>query len=204
MNVEQIKVMLVLDPKLSKKDIFRDAIEAVNAGMQSIQYREKEKSSLEMLKECIQLREICGSKALFFVNDRVDLAFVSGADGVHLGQEDLPVAEAKIIFPNGLIGVTVHNVVEAVDAERDGADYVSVSPVFHTNTKSDAGKQVGLEMIRSVRAAVLIPVMGIGGINSGNAKSVIGAGADSISVVSCIVASDDVERETKKLLKAIE
>ena len=204
MKAEKFRVLLVLDPKLSKKDIFRDAIEAVKAGIQSIQYREKEKSSLEMLKDCIQLREICGKKALFFVNDRVDLALASGADGVHLGQDDLPVAEARNIFPNGLIGVTVHNIEEAIDAERDGADYVSVSPVFHTDTKSDAGKQVGLEMVKAVREAVSVPVMGIGGINSSNAKSVMSAGADSVSVVSCIVASDDVERETKKLLKAIE
>ncbi len=202
-EIEKIRVMLVLDSGLTKKSIFEDAESAVRAGVPAIQYREKEKTVREMLEDCRKLKEICAGKALFFVNDRVDIALAVGADGLHLGQEDLPVEIARTLLPNAVIGVTVHNLEEAVKAEKGGADYVSVSPIFHTDTKKDAGKEVGLEMVKRVRRVVSIPVMGIGGINAGNARKVIKAGADAVSVVSCIVASDDVEAASKELLEAL-
>jgi len=203
MKAERLRVMLVLDPKLTKKDIFDDAEKAIAAGIPSIQYREKEKSSEEMLAECQKLKSTCAGKALFFINDNAELALAAEADGIHLGQDDLPLAEAREKLPNAIIGITVHNIEEAKKAEAEGADYVSVSPVFHTDTKADAGEQVGLEMVRKVKDSVSVPVMGIGGINSGNAKSVIEAGADSVAVVSCIVCSGDVFESSKKLLEAI-
>ncbi len=203
MEKEKIKAMLVLDSKLSKKDIFYDARKAILGGIPSIQYREKEKSTKEMLEECIALKKICAEKALFFVNDRADLAFAVGTDGLHLGQDDLPMKKAREILPNAIIGVTVHNAQEAVQAEKDSADYVSVSPVFRTGTKKDAGKEVGLKMIRKVRDAVKIPVMGIGGINQENAREVIQSGADCVSVVSCIVCNDNVFKASKLLMRAL-
>ena len=203
MNLDKLRVMLVLDPKLTKKDIFEDCENAVRAGIPSIQYREKEKGKGEMLEECRKLKETCSGKALFFVNDRADIALAAGADGLHLGQDDLPLAEARKLLPNAIIGITVHSVEEAVEAEKGGADYVSVSPVFFTATKSDAGNAIGLEMVKKVKESVKIPVMGIGGINSENAKSVIDAGADYVAVVSCIVCSEDVFEASKKLLEAV-
>jgi len=203
MIVEGIRVMLVLDSRLTKKSIFEDAERAIRAGIPSIQYREKEKSVREMFEECKKLRKICKGRVLFFVNDRADLALAVGADGLHLGQDDLPLEVARKLLPSAIIGVTVHNTKEAVNAERGGADYVSVSPVFHTDTKKDAGMQVGLEMVRRVREAVSIPVMGIGGINPENASQVIEAGADAVSVVSCIVGKEDVEEASRKLLEAV-
>jgi len=203
MEIEKMRVMLVLDPKLTKKDIFHDAEKAVLGGIPSIQYREKEKSTKEMLEECNRLKEICNGKALFFVNNRADLARAVGADGLHVGQDDLPMRQARDILPNAIIGVTVHNVEEAVQAEKDGADYVSVSPVFHTDTKDDAGTEVGLKMVRKVKEAVEIPVMGIGGINQENAREVIQAGADAVSIVSCIVCNDNVFKASKLLMGAL-
>ena len=203
MKIEKLRVMLVLDPKLTRKDIFDDAEKAVSAGISSIQYREKEKSDEEMLEECRKLKEICSGKALLFVNDNAGLALAAGADGLHLGQDDMPLAEARKLLPNAVIGVTVHNIEEAKKAEAEGADYVSVSPVFHTDTKADAGEQVGLEMVKKVKEAVGVPVMGIGGINSENAKSVIDAGAGSVAVVSCIVCSDNVFAAARELLEAM-
>jgi len=203
MEIEKIKAMLVLDSKLSKKDIFHDAEKAILGGIPSIQYREKEKSTKEMIEECNRLKEICAGKTLFFVNNRADLAFAVGADGLHVGQNDLPVKQAREILPNAIIGVTVHNVEEAVQAERDGADYVSVSPIFHTDTKEDAGKEVGLKMVGKVKKSVSIPVMGIGGINQENAREVIQAGADAVSVISCIVCNNNVFKASKLLMGAI-
>lgn len=201
--IEGIRVMLVLDSRLTKKDIFEDCRNAVRAGIPAIQYREKEKTIREMFEECIRLKEICAGKALFFVNDRADIALAVNADGFHIGQEDLPLVEARKLLPKAIIGVTVHNIGEAIEAEKNGADYVSVSPVFDTPTKSDAGSAVGIEMVKKVKEAVSIPVMGIGGINPENARSVISAGADAVAVVSCIVASDDVFESSKKLLGAV-
>lgn len=198
-----LSAMLVLDSGLSRKDIFSDAENAIRAGIPAIQYREKNQSTKKMLEQCKKLKKICKGKALFFVNDRADLALASNADGLHLGQDDLPLKKARELFPNAIIGITVHNIEEAVNAEAKEADYVSVSPVFHTDTKKDAGKEVGLKMVKRVKSAVGIPVIGIGGINQENAGKVIESGADGIAVVSCIVASENVLESSKKLLEAV-
>lgn len=201
--IDRIRVMLVLDSRLTKKDIFEDCRNAIRAGIPAIQYREKEKTTREMFEECRELKEICSGKALFFMNDRADIALAVKADGLHIGQDDLPLAEARKLLPNAVIGITVHNIEEATKAEGLGVDYVSVSPVFDTPTKSDAGKAVGIEMVKKVKNSASIPVMGIGGINPENAGSVINAGADSVAVVSCIIASNDVFESSRKLLEAV-
>ncbi|MCX6802034.1 MAG: thiamine phosphate synthase [Candidatus Diapherotrites archaeon] len=202
-QTEKIRVMLVLDSKLTKKDIFQDCRNAVKAGIPCVQYREKEKSPEEMVSDCLRLKEICSGKALLFINDFPDVAFACGADGIHLGQCDCSVQDARELLPEAIIGVTASSLDEAKKAEADGADYVSASPVFATGTKSDAGAPIGLEMVKQIKDSVGIPVMAIGGINPENAKSVFDSGADAISVVSCIVATDDVFKSSKKLLEAV-
>ncbi|MEM0360742.1 MAG: thiamine phosphate synthase [Candidatus Diapherotrites archaeon] len=203
LKIEKIRVMLVLDSRLSRKDIFEDCRSAVKAGIPAVQYREKQKNPEEMVLDCLRLKEICSGKALLFVNDFPDIAFACGADGVHLGQEDCSVQEARELLPEAIIGVTVHNVKEAIKAEKDGASFVSASPVFATTTKSDAGEPIGLKGIKAIKESIGIPVMGIGGINLENAKSVLEAGADAIAVVSCIVASNNVFESSKKLLEVV-
>ena len=137
---------------------------------------------------------------LFIVDDRVDIAMASGADGVHLGQSDMPLEAArKLMGDDAIIGISVDNVEEAVAAQEGGADYVGVGAVFQTSTKPDAQQGVGLGAVFEVRQAVDIPVVAIGGINRGNIQDVIRAGADAAAVVSAVVAQDDVSAAAHEL-----
>jgi thiamine-phosphate pyrophosphorylase len=124
---------------------------------------------------------------------------------VHVGQQDLPCRVVReLVGPGMVVGESVGSVAEAREAERQGADYVSVSPVFLTPTKPDADQAVGLEGIRAIRDAVRVPVVAIGGLNAGNAGAVIGAGADGVCVVSAIMSAADPEAAARQLLQVIE
>ena len=128
----------------------------------------------------------------FIVNDDVELALACDADGIHVGQGDLPCAEVRRrVGTEMLIGVSVSTVAEAMQAERDGADYLGVSPVFATPTKPDAPAAAGLDGLRAIRAAVRLPLVAIGGIHAGNAAEVLAAGADGLAVVSAIMSAAD-------------
>jgi thiamine-phosphate pyrophosphorylase len=138
--------------------------------------------------------------AVFLVNDRLDVAIACGADGVHLGQDDLRVSTARQLAPPGfVIGVSVGTVEEAVAAEHDGADYVALSPVFSTASKGNAGPGHGLARLRDISRAVTLPVLAIGGINRENVQDVIAAGADGIAVISAVVASPDIAGTAREL-----
>jgi len=177
----------ITDRKLSKNGILQDAEDGLLAGARVIQYREKEKNELEMVKEALGLRRITNKfGALLIVNDNVKVALASDADGVHLGQEDGNVAEARKLLRGKIIGVTVHDVKEAVKAEKEGADYLGVSPIFATSTKSDAGAAIGVDGLKRIRAKVKLPIVAIGGIDLGNAHEVIAAGADGICAISAV------------------
>jgi thiamine-phosphate pyrophosphorylase len=139
------------------------------------------------------------------VNDRVDVALAVDADGVHIGQDDMPIDTAReLLGPDKIIGLTVHNIEEALEAQRMGADYVGLSPIFNTSTKKDAGNGIGPESIRPVKDTVNIPIVAIGGINKQNSESVILGGADSLVAISAVVCSDDVERETREFIDLIQ
>jgi len=199
-----IDFYLVTDSGLSKKGTLSDVQEAVAAGCRIVQYREKNKSTKEMIVEASQIKSICGADAIFLVNDRIDVALAVDADGVHIGQEDMPIDIARAILgADKIIGLTVHNISEAIEAERSGADYVGLSPIFDTATKSDAGTGIGTERIKDVKNAINIPVVAIGGINKQNCRSVIENGADSLVAISAVVCSDDVKRETQELIAVI-
>ena len=138
--------------------------------------------------------------ALFIVNDRLDVALACGADGVHLGQDDLRAGVARQIAPHGfIIGVSVGTVEEAIQAERDGADYLAISPVFPTASKYNPGPGHGLEVLQHIRRNVSIPIIAIGGINTGNVHDVIAAGADGVAVISAVVGSPDITAAAKQL-----
>jgi len=166
---------------------------AVDGGVTCVQVREKTASSRVYLERLLEVRPIlreCGVP--LFVNDRIDLALAVEADGVHLGQGDLPLSAARRIAGGRLrIGVSCESAQDAVEAERGGADYVSVSPVFATPTKTDTATALGLQGVHAIRTAVRIPVVAIGGIAGANAAEVLRAGADGICVVSAIVAAPD-------------
>ena len=123
---------------------------------------------------------------------------------MHIGQDDMPIDIAReILGADKIIGLTVHDISEATEAEKSGADYVGLSPIFDTATKSDAGKGIGTERIRSVKNAIRIPIVAIGGINKENCESVIESGANSLVAISAVVCSDDVKREAKEFIDMI-
>jgi thiamine-phosphate pyrophosphorylase len=178
---------------------------ATQGGADVIQLREKEKSCRELYEIACEIREVTArTGSCFIMNDRMDIALACGADGVHFGQDDLPLVAARAIAPRPfIIGISTGTVEEAVTAERNGADYVAVSPVFSTRSKSDAGPGQGLALVREIRRAVSIPVIGIGGIHTGNAEDVIAAGADGIAVISAVVSQQDVTQAARVLREIV-
>lgn len=200
----EIDFYLVTDSGLSKKGTLSDVRNAVEAGCKIVQYREKDKSTKKMVEEALLIKEICRSKAIFLINDRIDVAMAVDADGVHIGQDDMPIQLARqLLGSDKIIGLTVHDLREALQAEREGADYVGLSPVFDTSTKKDAGKGIGPGRIREVKNYLKIPIVAIGGINRENCESVIRGGADSLVAISAIVCSADVRKETGEFIAII-
>ena len=183
---------------------------SVSGGADVVQLRDKVRSGREILEISEEIRAVTArSGTLFIINDRLDIALAAGADGVHLGQEDLPVADARRLAPRPfLIGASVGSAEEALQAERDGADYVAVSPVFSTGSKADAGPGLGLSTVAAVRRAVRIPVVAIGGIGTANAADVVGAGADGCAVISAVLGKADIAAAARYLrgivIKALE
>jgi len=188
----------ITDSRLSRAGNINDVQQAVACGVGVVQYRNKNAQTREMFEEAVVLREICRD-VLFLINDRIDIALAIGADGVHLGQSDMPIGAArKILGPEKIIGLTVHNLAEALEAQRLGADYLGVSPIFKTSTKADAGRPAGIALIEEIRSHVSLPLVAIGGINHSNAIDVINAGADALCAISCVVARENVSKEIKK------
>lgn len=174
---------------------------AYAGGADVVQLRMKDSRGKEFLEQARMIKLYSEDYSKFFiVNDRVDIAILSDADGVHLGQSDISVEDARCLLGDEkLIGVTVHNVAEATQAELDGADYVSVGSIFTTTTKEDAQQSLGLDAVFTVKNAVDIPVIAIGGINRGNIQDVIRAGADGVAVVSAVVSQKDISSAAHEL-----
>lgn len=170
-------------------------------GADVVQLRAKNVDGGELLAIAKEIQQIAEKHCKFFiVNDRVDVAILAGADGLHIGQSDIPVSEARRLCGDDMIiGVSVSTVDEALKAVQDGADYLGIGPVFGTKTKADAGDALGLDAIYDIRKAVDVPIVGIGGINKGNLLDVIHAGADGVAVVSAIMAQKDIRAATHEL-----
>ena len=188
-------------PELSNIEI---AKRVLPGGTKIVQLRGKGLSSKELLEQAREIRELTRKAgATFIVNDRADIAILSDADGVHLGQDDLPIAEArKILGREKLIGISTHNLDQALKAEQEGSDYIGFGPVFGTKTKADAEEAKGIEALKEVKKKVSIPVIAIGGINLENLKEVIDAGADGVAVISAIVKAENIEETTKRFIEA--
>jgi thiamine-phosphate pyrophosphorylase len=188
----------ITDSKLSRVGNVSDVQNAVAAGVEAVQYRRPDASTAELFAEAAGLRKLC-HRTLFLINDRVDIALAVEADGVHLGQNDLPLPAARKLLGHGkIIGLTVHSLDEARQAEAAGADYLGVSPIFTTQTKSNAGPPAGIQLIRQIKNAVKVPLIAIGGINLANAPEVIRAGANGLCAISAVVSQDDVRAEIEK------
>jgi len=176
-------------------------IAAIAGGADVIQLRGKDYTGRQLLSEAFKLKAIIKDKGVpLIINDRVDVAIASDSDGVHLGQDDLPYKYArKMLGDERIIGITVHNLKEALEAQEDGADYIGVSSIFPTATKPDAIPLEGLEILTEIKKNVSIPVVAIGGIKEDNARLVGRAGADCIAIISAVVSAPDVKEAARKL-----
>lgn len=191
----------ITDSGLSRAGNISDVKNALAAGVKLVQYREKHKTTRQMHLEALALRRIC-RKIIFIVNDRLDIALSAGADGVHLGIEDLPYPLArKLLAKNKIIGLSVHTLKQALEAERMGADYIGLGPIFATATKPDAGKPLGIKLIRKIKEEVSIPLIAIGGIDLANAADVVNAGADGLCAVSAVVSRPDPGAQIRRFQK---
>jgi thiamine-phosphate pyrophosphorylase len=178
---------------------------AVAGGCRMVQLREKEWPSGRLLPLAERLRARCAADGVtFIVNDRVDLALAVGADGVHLGQDDLPARVARpLLRPGMILGISTHSVAQARAAQADGADYVAVGSMFATATKADF-ELVGPDLLRKLRPLIRVPLIGIGGITHGNVQQVIHAGADGVAVVSAVGAAHDPRAASEHFVALIQ
>jgi len=188
----------VLQKRFSHADLARLAIAG---GADTIQYRQKQGSTREMIETASELYAICSDAGVdFVVNDRIDVAMASGAHGVHLGQDDFPIARAReILGPNVLIGGSAATFPEAEACLAQGADYIGFGPVFPTGSKDDAGPVSGLDALRKLRAMADVPIIAIGGIDESNAAAVVSAGAHGIAVISGVCCQDDPREAARRL-----
>jgi thiamine-phosphate pyrophosphorylase len=202
---ERLRLVVLTDPDCGGRAVLDAVRAALRARAPAVQLRGKEMGAREMtaLARAL-LAETRAAGALLFVNDRVDVALAAGADGAHVGQDDLPAAAARRIAPPGfLLGVSAETAELARRAEADGADYVGVGPVYATASKPDAGGAVGVARIAEVAAAVRIPVVGIGGIDAAGAGPVIRTGAAGVAVIGAVMRAPDPEAATRALLSAV-
>lgn len=174
---------------------------ALDGGITCLQLREKAMNDDEFLAEAKTIGELCKKYNIpFIINDNVSVALACGADGIHVGQEDMEAKKVReLAGEDMMIGVSVHTVEEAIQAERDGADYLGLGAVFHTDTKGDA-EDMTAEMLKAICDAVSIPTVAIGGISAKNVAKLTGSGVDGIAVVSAIFAAEDPERAASELL----
>lgn len=195
---------LVTYSSISKNGTFSDVKNAVDAGCKIVQYREKKKGTEKMIEEAKKLKKICEGKAIFLINDHVNVALTVNADGVHLGQSDVSIVGARrILGKDSIIGLTVHNVMEAMEAEKKGVDYIGLAPIYRTDTKEDSGNPCGPDMISEVRKNTSLPIVAVGGINKYNVKEVITKGANGVVAVSAVLDTDDVYSEINDFIRII-
>lgn len=198
---------LVTDRGLAKGRTTLEIVRAaVEGGVTCVQLREKECSTLEFIEQALAVKAFLQDHGVpLIINDRVDVALAVAADGVHLGQTDMPLKAArKILGDSMLIGISAESLEDAVEAESGGADYLGVSPIYATPTKTDTAPPLGLEGLRAIRAAVKLPLVGIGGLNRDNAAEVIRSGGDGVAVVSAIMAAADPAEAARRLRQLID
>ena len=203
---EMMRLYAVTDRAWVGRQTLCEQVEAaLKGGVTCVQLREKELPQEEFLAEAMEISALCRRHGVpFFVNDNVNIAIACGADGIHVGQEDLGAAQIRRIVGGGMmIGVSVHSVEEAMEAVRDGADYLGVGAMFSTSTKTDVDV-LPMETLQDICAAVEIPVVAIGGISRSNIGKLSGTGVVGIALVSAIFGADDIENECRQLRRLSE
>jgi thiamine-phosphate pyrophosphorylase len=197
---------LVTDRDLARGRATLDIVKAaVRGGTTCVQLREKDCATLEFIQQALSIKEFLNTHGVpLIINDRLDVAQAVNADGVHLGQTDMPLDMAKNIVGDAMIiGISAESLEDAIEAEKGGADYLGVSPIYATPTKTDTAPPLGLDGLRQIRNAVKIPLVGIGGLNKDNSAAVIRHGADGVAVVSAIVAAENPETAAGELKQII-
>jgi len=206
-KIQNWRLYLITDEQLSQgKSHLQIADAAIQGGADVIQLRDKSASSRELYDSAGQIRELTRkNKIPFILNDRLDIALAVQADGLHVGQTDLPVKVArKVLGASGILGVSAGSLQEAILAEQDGADYLGVGPVYEARgTKADAGEPRGLTLISQIRQHCNIPIIAIGGITPENANEVLKAGASGVAVISAIIAAPDILQATRDFKRKI-
>jgi thiamine-phosphate pyrophosphorylase len=198
------RLYLVTDRELLGDRDLEDSIElAIQGGVTLVQLREKSVSTLKFLQLAIKLKEITSRYHIpLIINDRLDIALAVDADGLHVGQDDLPMLKARELFPNKIIGVSASTLEEALLAQQQGADYIGVGAIYSTLTKTDA-PDVSLDQLELIKKSVRIPVVAIGGINRTNLQQVMATGIDGVSVVSAVLAQENILEAAKQLKELI-
>jgi thiamine-phosphate pyrophosphorylase len=199
------KLYLITDRKQTKPPLAEAVRFALQGGVRSIQLRERDLPIRELLAVAQELRKLTrefGAKLL--INDRVDAAVAVDADGVHLGHQSMPPEAVRRVVGNRmLVGVSTHSLKEAIDAEKNGANFITFGPVFETPSKLPYGAPVGTDALSDIKKKVRIPVFGLGGIKTENIREVLRAGADGIAMISAIFAAKDIQRAAEEMLKLI-
>ncbi|MCX8010774.1 MAG: thiamine phosphate synthase [Ignavibacteria bacterium] len=201
-NKFDLSLYLVTDRKLSEPRNVEEVVElAIQGGVTAVQLREKEISTRKFLETAINLKKMLQPKNIpLIINDRIDIALAIDADGVHIGQEDMPYKEARrILGDEKIIGLSIETFEQAKEAEKLDVDYLGVSPIFQTPTKNELKTEWGIEGLRKLRQNTHHKLIAIGGINANNAQAVLEAGADGIAVVSAICSAQDPKQAAKDL-----
>jgi thiamine-phosphate pyrophosphorylase len=198
----------ITDSGMTRQGALLDAEGAIRGGAVVVQYREKSKPYEQMAVEGKRMLALCrGANVPLIINDHLELALEVGADGLHIGPQDMAPEDARRLFPDGILGVSCSSQGEALRAEAAGADYIAASPVFFTPTKSFDGygmrEPLGIAGVGALRRATALPLAAIGGINIQNAPEILEAGADMLCAISATVATDDVPGSVRKFAELI-
>jgi thiamine-phosphate pyrophosphorylase len=201
----KLDVYLVTDRDLSKGRPIEDIVAAAaKGGATIIQLREKESSTREFIDIGHRVKDILAPFDVpLIINDRLDVALAIDADGIHIGQSDMPYEIARKYLPDKIIGLSIESIQDARDAEELDIDYLGVSPIFFTPTKTDLKRELGLAGLRDIKSFSRFPLVGIGGLNASNAADVIRHGGDGVAVVSAICSADDPEAATRELVNIV-
>lgn len=206
MRLVMPRLYVILDAGLVHRSILKFAEQLIDAGVRLLQYRDKSGTPAAMLETSRALAQFANEAGVsFFVNDRPDIAFLANATGVHVGQDDLSVEQARaIVGPQRWVGVSTHNREQFAKAAASSADYIAIGPIFATKSKANPDPVVGVEMVRELRAITQKPIVAIGGIGLDRAEEVLRAGADSVAVISDILLAADPMERARQFVKKLE
>jgi len=193
---------LITDTSIAGLSHLQILRKAISAGVKTVQLRDKGMTKRKLYSEAVMVRKLTlKHKVKFIVNDYIDIAMAVRADGIHLGQDDMPIKEARrIVGEKMIIGISTHNLSQAKKAQDEGADYIGFGPMFSTSTK-DAGRPKGMRSLKNICSKIRIPVVAIGGISYENINDIMDAGADACAVISAI-QTGDIKENVKRLMKA--